>query len=64
MQWTNVLELYSRLEVNEYQQRYYRNGVGATYRTLSSLWKFLGDVLDLAIAWFFQPVLAFRICEC
>ncbi|KAF7972908.1 hypothetical protein HWV62_16636 [Athelia sp. TMB] len=44
--WTNVLELYSRLEGTEEQERYYQNGIG----TNTSLKNILSNALDLAIA--------------
>ncbi|KDR79252.1 hypothetical protein GALMADRAFT_93152, partial [Galerina marginata CBS 339.88] len=50
--WTNVLELFSRLET-EGQVRYYKNGIGASDTSLhaSSLGKMVDVAVDLAIAW-------------
>lgn len=54
MKWTNVLEIFSRLECGDEQIRYYKNGVGASDQSLHawSITKFFDNTVDLAIAWY------------
>lgn len=51
LQWTNVLELYSQLQLNSNQEHYYQNGIEAINSPSLLLRKVISNALDLAIAW-------------
>ncbi|EPQ52322.1 hypothetical protein GLOTRDRAFT_18414, partial [Gloeophyllum trabeum ATCC 11539] len=60
LQYSNVVDLYGRIEKNDEQRMYYNSGVG-TYATPSPRWwsphilkRAVGSVVDLAIAWSFH----------
>ncbi|KZP32697.1 hypothetical protein FIBSPDRAFT_722547 [Athelia psychrophila] len=58
---TNVTELYSHIDVNEYQLKYYNSGVGTSvqpsWTSLSYYMQSMGNMIDLAIAGNFEKVL-------
>ncbi|KZP32693.1 hypothetical protein FIBSPDRAFT_722546 [Athelia psychrophila] len=58
---TNVVELYSHIDVSEDQLKYYNSGIGTSaqpsWKSLSYYMQVLGNQIDLAIAWNFEKVL-------
>ncbi|KZP18239.1 hypothetical protein FIBSPDRAFT_696778, partial [Athelia psychrophila] len=58
---TNVVELYSHIDVSEDQLKYYNSGIGTSarpsWKSLSYYMQSLGNKIDLAIAWNFEKVL-------
>ncbi|KZP32676.1 hypothetical protein FIBSPDRAFT_812252 [Athelia psychrophila] len=58
---TNVIELYSHIDVSEDQLKYYNSGIGTSaqpsWKLLSYCMQILDNKIDLAIAWNFEKVL-------